>query len=284
MIEELSPQQRIIVDLPLIPIAVTACAGSGKTKTAVHRLAAMRRQYQGTGLITLLSFSNVAVDTFRSEYGKLTQTLPASRQFSAVEIETMDGYITNNVLRPHGHVLMRCNKIPYLVEGRESFLRGFTVYDGKISRPTSDIEIAWDGAKFNYTIGKAGTPIPQRNAEMALSRLAEIGAYSHSAGRYWVMRILREKPFVKRALSRRYPHILVDEAQDIGPEHQAILQLLIDAGSQVSLIGDPHQSIYEFARADGKFLRDFSKDPNVTAHELTTNYRSLPEIVLERVH
>ena len=74
-----------------------------------------------------------------------------------------------------------------------------------------------------------------------MAKLAAVGAYTHSAGRYWVLRVLREEPFVLRALARRYPHVLVDEAQDIGPEHQAILELLIGAGSQVSLIGDPHQ-------------------------------------------
>ena len=39
-----------------------------------------------------------------------------------------------------------------------------------------------------------------------------------------------------RALARRYPHSLIDEAQDIGMVHQAIIELLIGAGSQVSLI------------------------------------------------
>ena len=93
------------------------------------------------------------------------------------------------------------------------------------------------------------------------------------------MRILREKPFVLRALSRRYPHILVDEAQDIGPEHQAILDLLIDAGSQVSLIGDPNQAIFDFARADGSFLRSYGARSSVSARTLSVNYRSLPGIV-----
>lgn len=40
---ELSPQQREIVEAPLKPMAVSACAGSGKTATAVRRLAAIRK-------------------------------------------------------------------------------------------------------------------------------------------------------------------------------------------------------------------------------------------------
>jgi UvrD/REP helicase N-terminal domain len=91
--------------------------------------------------------------------------------------------------------------------------------------------------------------------------------------------VLRQKRFVLRAMARRYPHILIDEAQDVGPEHQAILELLIQAGSQVSLIGDPNQGIYEFARANGAFLKSYSSRPEVCPHQLTVNYRSLPGIV-----
>jgi hypothetical protein len=65
----LSCKQKEILELPLVPICVTACAGSGKTRTAVHRLEAMRRLLDDRhGMIALLSFSNVAVDTFRKDY------------------------------------------------------------------------------------------------------------------------------------------------------------------------------------------------------------------------
>lgn len=280
MIPDLSPEQQAIVDLPLSPIAVTACAGSGKTKTAVHRLAVMRRRYGGPGLIALLSFSNVAVDTFRKEYAALLRSLPMIGRSSAVEIDTVDGFITTNVLRPHGHHVMKCERAPYLVDGREGFLKGFTVFDGKISRPTADIAVESNGAGFRYTIGRNAAALAANRAEAALDKLAAVGAYTHSAGRYWVLRVLREKPFILRALSHRYPHILVDEAQDIGPEHQAILELLVSAGSQVSLIGDPHQGIYEFARANGAFLREYGTRKGVSTHSLTVNYRSFPGIVL----
>ncbi|MDT8873009.1 UvrD-helicase domain-containing protein [Komagataeibacter rhaeticus] len=260
MMDALSSEQSKIVNLPLSPITVTACAGSGKTKTAVHRLAAMRQMYNGSGLVTLLSFSNVAVDTFRKEYAALLRRSPVIGRSSAVEIDTMDGFITSNVLRPHGHRVMKCDRTPYLVEGHEVFLAGFKVFDGKISRPTASIEIISDGKGFRYTIGRGAKIIPENRAEAALAKLAAVGAYTHSSGRYWVLRTLREKPFILRALARRFPHILIDEAQDIGPEHQAFLQLLIDAGSQISLIGDPHQAIYEFAHANGTFCEIMALD------------------------
>jgi superfamily I DNA/RNA helicase len=279
MTAELSKEQSVIVALPLAPLAVTACAGSGKTRTAVHRLLSMRQRYDGSGLIGLLSFSNVAVDTFKGEYAKLLQGSPAISRSSRVEIDTMDGFITANILRPHGNKVMQCSRAPFLVEGREGFLKSFTVYSGEKSQPSANIEVECEGTGFRYTIGRAHTELPSKWAELALAKLGAVGAYSHSAGRYWALRVLREKPFVLRAMARRYPHILVDEAQDVGPEHQAILELLIGAGSQVSLIGDPNQAIYEFARANGAFLKNYSARPGIAAHQLTVNYRSVPGIV-----
>ncbi|SFS09168.1 UvrD-helicase domain-containing protein [Sphingomonas jatrophae] len=275
----LSDEQAGIVALPLGPLAVSACAGSGKTRTAVHRLAAMRRLYEGRGIVALLSFSNVAVDTFSKEYGTLLRDMPVIGRSATVEIDTMDGFITTNILRPHGHRVMKCPRAPFLVDGTEPFLNSFTVWDGSRPRPTTEIDFACDGANFKFLIGKNKAELPANWAAPAVASLGKTGAYTHNAGRYWVLRVLREKPFVLRALARRYPHILVDEAQDIGPEHQAVLELLIEAGSQLSLIGDPHQGIFDFARAKGAFLKAYSDRADIAARSLTVNYRSLPGIV-----
>ncbi|BDB27804.1 hypothetical protein CTP10_R52140 [Cupriavidus sp. P-10] len=110
-------------------------------------------------------------------------------------------------------------------------------------------------------------------------RLGRTGAYSHNLGRYWCHRTLSEQPIILRALARRYPHVLIDEAQDIGTLHQAILEQLIGAGVRVSLIGDPNQGIYEFAGANGKFLSQYGTRAGIASLGLTRNYRSVPPIV-----
>lgn len=277
---KLSMEQEAIVALPLEPIAVTACAGSGKTRTAVHRLAAMRRLHSDErSLVALLSFSNVAVETFRKEYAAAIRSHPPSRRDRAVEIDTMDGFITTNVLRPHGHRVMGCSCTPFLVEGREPFLKSFTVFDGNRSHLTDSLGISLKNGAFVYTVGRQAQLVDRWRAEAAVTKLGAVGAYTHASARYWVWRTLKEQPSLLAALARRYPHILVDEAQDIGPEHQAILELLIQHGSQVSLIGDPHQAIYEFARADGTFLVGYGARAGVNDQRLSVNYRSVPSIL-----
>ncbi|MBM7398725.1 hypothetical protein JOE27_003480 [Pseudomonas sp. M5] len=61
--------------------------------------------------------------------------------------------------------------------------------------------------------------------------------------------------------------------------HQAILEQLINAGAQVSLIGDANQGIFAFAGADGMFLKTYADRPGVQEYKLTRNYRSLPPII-----
>lgn len=278
----LSPEQKAIVELPLGSICVTACAGSGKTRTATHRLWQMRQlSTDRHGIAALLSFSNVAVDTFRKDYYALARERTGSSQSSAVEIDTVDGFLTANVIRPHAFRTMGASRTPYLVQGHEPFLKGQTVFDGKRSYPTASIDIGVDQGNFQYhaAFGYSSVLLPPATALKAVTRLGHTGAYTHSLGRYWAIRTLREQAFVLRALARRYPHILIDEAQDIGPVHQTILELLADNGCQISLIGDKNQGIYDFSGATGKFLGDYGTRAGVHRHGLTVNYRSVPAIV-----
>lgn len=87
-------EQGDIIDAPLGPQCVIACAGSGKTSTAVRRLVSIRQRLGYTrGYVALLSYSNTAVDTFRSQYTELAATgEPCANR---VHIATVDSFITN---------------------------------------------------------------------------------------------------------------------------------------------------------------------------------------------
>ena len=279
---ELSAEQKAVIDAPLEPLCVVACAGSGKTRTAVHRLVEMRsRLGDHRGRVALLSFSNVAVDTFRSSYQTLAQNLPVGIGRNRVEIDTLDGFITSNVLRPHAYRSMCATQAAFLVMGGESFLNGFAFRTGTYPLNITKMQVGFHGgAVYFYHANNDQTVV--LNTAYALdivSRLGRTGAYTHNLGRYWCHRALVEQPAILRALVRRYPHILIDESQDIGMLHQAILEQLAVAGAQISLIGDPHQGIYKFAGANGSFLTQYGKRPGVKSYALTRNYRSVPAIL-----
>ncbi len=278
----LTPEQRDVVDAPMVPLCVIACAGSGKTKTAVNRLVRMRRNLgEARGRVALLSFSNVAVDTFRKAYDDLASCLPSTAGKSRVDIDTLDGFITTNIIRTHGHRTMKSPRAAFLVTGSEAFLEGFKFPTSSFPQSITALQLVFvNGAElfyyaYNDQVEQVDTPL----ARNLIAKLGRTGAYTHDLGRYWAYRALKERPELLAALARRYPYIVIDEAQDIGSVHQAILELLIGAGSCVTLIGDPNQGIYEFAGADGKFLIDYHQRAGVMQHSLKRNFRSVPSIV-----
>jgi superfamily I DNA/RNA helicase len=281
-VTQASGEQLQIIGAPLAPMSVIACAGSGKTFTAVRRLAEMRRQLgDHRGRVALLSFSNVAVETFRQEYQQLTQGAPAGASHDRVEIDTLDSFITRNVLRPHAYRTMGAQQAAFLVLGGESFLDGFRFNTNTFPRAITTMQVGVDNGQFYFCYADNGDTRRLNTAYAAgiVIRLGRVGAYTHNLGRYWCHRTLAEQPAILRAFARRYPHVLVDEAQDIGTVHQAIIEQLVGAGCQVSLIGDPNQGIYEFAGANGVFLTQYGQRAGVNSLSLTRNYRSAPPIL-----
>ena len=278
----LTPEQQDVVNAPMLPLCVIACAGSGKTKTAVHRLVEMRRSLgEAQGRVALLSFSNVAVDTFRKGYNDLASSLPFSAGRSRVNIDTLDGFITTHVVRPHGHRTMKSPRTAFLVSGDEAFLEGFKFPTSSFPQSIKALNLAFVNSQevFFYIFNDQVDLVEPSIARNLIARLGRTGAYTHDLGRYWAYQALKEQPKLLAALARRYPHIVIDEAQDIGSVHQAIIELLIGAGSCVTLIGDPNQGIYEFAGADGKFLTDYHQRLGVQQYSLKKNFRSAPSIV-----
>lgn len=278
----LSSEQQNIAERPLGKLCVTACAGSGKTRTAVHRLAHMRELMGNSrGRIALLSYSNVAVETFQRDYRALVRDRRLGSQGSRIDIATLDSFFTTNVLGPHAHRTMSAARASYLISGGEPFLKGFTFDGNGFPMTVTELKVSLAGGTPSYYATYKGTRVPVSYAEgnnLAM-RLGKTGAYTHDLGRFWVHRTLLDQPFVLKALAHRYPHIIIDEAQDIGSCHQAILELLNGAGTHISLIGDANQGIYEFADADGTYLKAYHGQAGVDAKELTRNFRSVPAIV-----
>ncbi|HET9948585.1 MAG TPA: UvrD-helicase domain-containing protein, partial [Longimicrobiales bacterium] len=158
---------------------------------------------------------------------------------------------------------------------------------------------------------------------LAADAAREFEAYRLRAGRLdfqdllvLTAKLLREQPWVRRALGERYRRLLVDEFQDTDPLQAEIMLLLAsdpgpaaeaDEGSGTALegfdgdarapaspvwrdavprpgalfvVGDPKQSIYRFRRADIQLYalvkERFTRFGEVV--ELTTNFRSRPAI------
>lgn len=288
-VTKLSNKQKAIVNAPLASFSTQACAGSGKTRTAVARVQKVRELLGNKRThVLLLSFSNVAVQTFKEAFNKQAGSQIENQVNSRISIETFDSFLTSNVLRPHAYRTMGCKRTPFLVSGSEPFLnndkfafwreaspRDFPMKGSYINSVKVGIEN--NRAKFYCDVNGQSKAI--NNGPQAAAALAKVGAYTHELGKYWSLKTLTKEPKLLKILARRYSHIVVDEAQDLGIFYCYILQGLINQGATVSLVGDPSQAIYEFTGADGVFLKDFAKKRKATEFPLDTNYRSLKELV-----
>jgi superfamily I DNA/RNA helicase len=279
---EATAEQKAIIEAQLVSQRVVACAGSGKTATAVRRLLEIRERLGAArGYVALLSYSNVAVETFRNEYSILAREMqvPSDR----VLISTVDSFITSNILSPHASRSMGCERQPFLVRGSEPFLKSFKVFNGDhgvdIEHLRVSLGMTGDLVYSESSYHSQRSAVASEAALKAIYSLAKIGAYTYELGRFWALQTLTQQQRLINILACRYPFVLVDEAQDVGPMHGALLSLLQDAGCTVSLIGDPNQSIYEFADADGTFLKDFKLAAGGISQSLTENRRSVQAIV-----
>ncbi len=280
---EPTSEQKAIIEADSVSVAVVACPGSGKTTTAVRRLAELRsRLATSRGYVALLSYSNVAVNTFRNEYQELTRR---SSNDDRVVIQTVDSFLTTYLLRPHGARVMKCNRTPFLVFGSEPFMANYVVGQGKERIGLEDVLLdrGGDQTVFHHRFKGGGTQRldDTRAAEVRekAKMLAKVGGYTYALGRVWALHILKKEPRLAAAVARRFPQILVDEAQDIGSFEAELLDLLGRSGSVVSLIGDAHQSIYGFNFATGAYLREFALREGVLSLPLSQNRRSAPAIV-----
>lgn len=285
----LSKKQKAIVNSPLDSFSTQACAGSGKTRTAVARVQKIRELLgEKRTHVLLLSFSNVAVQTFKEAFSKQAGTQVGNQINNRITIETFDSFLTSNILRPHAYRTMGCERTPFLVSGSEPFLMNDKFAFWHESTPRNiplkggginNVKIGIEALKAKFYCDVYGNPKAINNGPKAAAALAEIGAYTHELGKYWSLMTLSREPKLLKILARRYSHIVVDEAQDLGSIYCLILQGLINQGATVSLVGDPAQAIYEFTGADGVFLKDFVKKNKATEYSLDKNYRSLKELV-----
>lgn len=276
-----TPEQEEILKAPLGALSIIACPGSGKTSTAVRRMLEVRRRMtEQRGYALLLSHSNVAVDNFRSKYREAAET--ASPASPRVWVDTMDAFLVRNVIRPHAARVMQSMRSPFLIFGGEPFLSNMAIVSGKARYGIGDISLTLNSdGEFDFFGSMKGRryPVDRKDARVLVERVAKMGAYTHETGRMWGLLSLLNEPILAKALARRYPQIIVDEAQDTGDLQHAILQLLAENGSTISLVGDPNQSIFEFSGATGAELRAYGSVSGVSEFTLTMNRRSVPSII-----
>ncbi|WP_344151165.1 ATP-dependent DNA helicase [Nocardioides koreensis] len=75
-----------------------------------------------------------------------------------------------------------------------------------------------------------------------------------------IARAVIEAQVHRDELRTRYSHVFVDEYQDTDPSQVALLRALAGDGRNLTVVGDPDQSIYGFRGADVRGILDFPRE------------------------
>ena len=275
------------------PLLIVAGAGSGKTRTLIHRVAHLINRGVPASRILLLTFTRRASQEMLDRCQRLVGS--ASQQVAG---GTFHG-VAHRLLRRFGPAV--------------SLPADFTILD---QSDAADL-MGMGRAALGYGDAKAGAPrFPRaetlltvysrhvntdRTVEDLLGEqwphfLSWCGDIERVFGAYvqrksernlldyddlllsWAL-MLELDPVIATQIRALYDHVLVDEYQDTNPLQSRILRALCVSG-RITVVGDDAQSIYAFRGATIRNILDFpTQFPGTRIVTLEQNYRSVAPIL-----
>jgi len=273
-----SEQQSRVVN-PDGLFVVQACPGSGKTFAVAARVASKLKTWDDGRRdgMAVLSFTNVA---WKQIHKELTQSFGFERGLRYPHfLGTIDSFVNRYIFLPFGHLVMDSRDRPEMVGEPFGPWRGRNFYEGQFTnlRYTLDGELKLVDAKQV----RSGDANALAQVKVAKRRLNSAGFATQTDADYFAMKVLEYYEVVATAVARRFPVIMVDEAQDSSAIQMAILDLLVKHGvKDMILIGDPDQAIFEWRDARPDLLAKKAEQGSwkEKSGRLTNNRRSSQRI------
>jgi ATP-dependent DNA helicase UvrD/PcrA len=304
----LDPSQRTAAYADRGPLLVEAGPGTGKTRALVGRilyLLKMKEPPVEPSSILTLTFSNKAAEEMRT---RVAAAAPAEAPFiwmgtfHAFGLELLRKYGTKLGLPEKPAVIDPVDAL-FFMEGSllELGLDHYqNLYDpamflrdilSAISRAKDELAGPADyQARAEEMWRDAKTEEDIEAAEKALEVARVYSFYQDYLERNHVLDfgdlifksviLLREHHDVRSDVRNKYPHILVDEYQDVNTASRLLLCELADTGEGLWVVGDARQAIYRFRGAAPVNMRLFTTDfPEANKVSLEVNHRSQEKIV-----
>lgn len=306
---ELHPQQKEARDAGPGPTPVSAGPGTGKTRTLTERVVHLirNREVPPEGILCL-TFSNkaagelrdrceravgaearqVRVQTFHAFGLDLLRDYPEQAGVRN-DVTLLDRLDAEDLLDRH---LVELDLLEYRNIGDPVFylpaiLDAISAAKDEMVSPERYMELARAAAVAAPSGDDAAQKAARRHVEVARiyakydALLQQHGAVDFGDLIYRVVRLFESHAEVAEEVSNKYPHILVDEYQDVNRASARLLQLLRPSGQGLWVVGDVRQAIYAFRGASARNLSEFAKDFPAAGEPvpLVRNYRSAPELV-----
>ena len=275
-------QQREAIFAEELEFLLRAAPGSGKTWTSCRRFIWRAANWpHSVGGLALLSFTNAAIREFK------TAAINVGRRDLLSDpnyVGTFDSFVERYILAPFGHLLTGADKRPKLFPGprpgdwNNKQLKGWM--DGKGGRkiPVPAWEVIPyipypDGTKLCFKMSPTFGNQPIAAAAVLIYKLLSLGFYTHAQRIFWAYQLLFKRPHIAKLLARRFPEIIVDEAQDTNAWFLILLNFLRDKGAKITLIGDPDQCIFEFSLANATSLPKLKMKWSLPEKPLSQSFR-----------
>ena len=287
LLMDLDPTQRAAVTEPVVPLAILAPAGSGKTRALTRRIAWQAADGN-------LDPNHVLAVTFtRKAAGELRGRLSRLGVRGAVTAGTFHAVALAQLRRRHADA---GTAMPALLDRKARLLGPLLggARGAELAVAINEIasEIEWAKAR---RIRPDGYAAQVQRAERATPRApGEIAtiytAYEREKRKKGLLdfddliaactEALETDPGFAATQRWRFRHLFVDEFQDVTRAQLGLLRAWLGDGTDLCVVGDPDQAIYAFAGADAGLLTRFGDwFEGATVVRLGANYRSTPEIV-----
>ena len=287
LLGELNEMQQKAVLSTAGPLLILAGAGSGKTRTIIHRIAYILQNTNTKPYeILALTFTNKAA-------GEMKERI---KTFGISNIDEMwmgtFHSICARMLRMHG------DKI--------GFGRNFTIYDESdvknlIIKIIDELELdnkKISPASVREVISKAkDDAISAENFDELYAdepryesvgriyvryqkKLKENNAMDFDDLLFNTIILFKQNPEILELFQNRFKYILIDEYQDTNRLQYEITYMLAQKHNNICVCGDDDQSIYGWRGADIRNIMEFEKDyPKSNVIRLEQNYRSTANIL-----
>lgn len=280
----LTDQQQEAVQYPE-NLLLTACPGSGKTRTLIAKLVKEIEAVRGSPRkIACITYTNTAVDEIEQRVDE--QLGPTDEHYYAVS--TIHAFCLTEILRPYGWMMEDYSRTATVLTPDnpdfEAIARHAAAQVNYHQLTQKDFE-AFESLSMNANgniIGLAAqNTAVARAAPYFWQRCSELNYMDFASIIYQSYCLLRDHPRIAQTLCSKYAWILVDEFQDTSELQIEILKLLHATGkSKFFAVGDLAQSIFGFAGARPELVEPFGQHIQArTDLSLSANFRSGPLVV-----
>jgi len=285
LLADLDPEQLAAVTDPRVPLAIVAPAGSGKTRVLTRRIAFRVREGAAEARHVL------ALTFTRKAAGELGERL---RMLGVADEVTAGTFHATALAQLRAAAAERQAAPPVLLEHKGRVVAGLLGPAGR-RRATVDAivaEIEWAQARMirpeEYVAAAAAAG---RATERPPAEIAD--AYDRYRNEKRSRRVLDFDDLLRTCAERidrdpvfaeqqrfRFRHLFVDEFQDATPLQLALLRAWLGDRDDLTVVGDPAQSIYAFAGADASPLHEFGLVfPGGATVALVRNHRATSAVV-----